>query len=125
MNLRNLLLVNGIVLVAFALGMLLMPANLLAIFGFSTNVDEKLLGQLVGVEMLASGLLSLFILNARDPGVRRALSLSFFIANGIGFIVSLGGILSGAMNALGWLIVLVYLLLAAGFGYFQFIGPSE
>jgi len=125
MSLKNLLLVNGVVLVAFALGMLLMPANLLAIFGFTTNMDEKLLGQLVGVELLANGMLSLFALNVRESGARKALSLSFFIADGIGFIVALGGMLSGAMNPLGWIIVLVYLLLAVGFGYFQFVGPSE
>jgi hypothetical protein len=30
--------------------------------------------------------------------------------------------LTGVMDVLGWAIVIVYLLLAAGFGYFQFIG---
>jgi len=43
----------------------------------------------------------------------------------VGVIVSLGGVLSGAVNELGWVIVAVYLLLALGFGYFQFIGPAE
>ena len=125
MKLRNLLILNGVVLVLFALGMLLMPAALLDLFGFGLSTKEKLLGQLLGVELLANGLLSLFALDVREHAMRRALTLSFFIADGIGLIVSAGGVLSGAMNSLGWVITLVYLLLALGFGYFQFLGPDE
>ena len=124
-KLRNLLILNGVVLVLFALGLLLMPTALLDLFGFGSGVTAKLLGQLVGVELLANGLLSIFAMDVKEYSMRRALTLSFFIADGIGFIVSVGGVLSGAMNALGWVIVLVYLLLAVGFGYFQFIGPAE
>ena len=125
MTLRNLLLVNGIALVAFALALLLVPATILGLFGFTTGASEKLLGQLVGVELLANGLVSLFALEVREHNIKNAFILSFFIADGIGFIVSTGGVLSGAMNALGWVIVGVYLLLALGFAYFQFIGPTE
>lgn len=55
----------------------------------------------------------------------RVLPLSLFIADGIGYVVSAGGILSGAMNALGWVIVRVYLILVVGFSHFQFIEPAE
>ena len=125
LKLRNLLILNGVVLVLFALVMLLMSEPLLDLFGIGSGSGEKLLGQLVGVELLANGLLSLFAVNVTEHAMRRALTLSFFIADGIGFVVSLGGMFSGAMNALGWIIVLVYLLLAVGFGYFQFVGPDE
>ena len=124
-KLRNLLLLNGIVLVLFSLGMLLMPAPMLDLFGFGSNASVKLMGQLVGVELLANGLLSLLAMDVKEHAMRRALTLAFFIADGIGFIVSVGGMFSGAMNVLGWVIVLVYLLLAVGFGYFQFLGPDE
>jgi hypothetical protein len=125
MKLRNLLVLNGVVLVLFALGLLLMPTALLDLFGFGSSSAAKLLGQLVGVELMANGLVSAFAMDVREHGTRRALTLSFFIADGIGFIVSVGGVLSGAVNELGWVITVVYLLLALGFGYFQFIGPDE
>jgi hypothetical protein len=125
LKLRNLLILNGVVLVLFALGMLLMPAALLDLFGFGSGADVKLLAQLVGVGLLANGLLSMFAIDVKEYSMRRALTLSFFIADGIGFIVALGGVLSNAMNSLGWVIVFAYLLLAAGFGYFQFLGPTE
>lgn len=125
MKLRNLLLLNGVVLLVFGLGLLLMPAALLNLFGFGSGADQKLLGQLVGVELAANALLSLFALDVKELAAKRALTLSFFIADGIGFIVSVGGMLTGAMTALGWVLVIAYLLLAVGFGYFQFIGPAE
>lgn len=124
-NLRNLLILNGVLLVLFALGLLLITESLLDLFSLGYGTGEKLLGQLVGVELLATGLISLFAFDVRDPGMRRALTLSFFIADGVGFIVLAGGVLMGVMNALGWLLVLVYLLLALGFGYFRFFGPTE
>jgi len=125
MNLRNLLILNSIVLVLFALGLLLMPTALLDLFGFGSGAGVKLLGQLVGVELLANGLVGMFALDVREHSMRRALTLSFFIADGIGFIVSVGGVLSSAVNELGWVIAGVYLILALGFGYFQFIGPDN
>jgi len=48
MTLRNLLLLNGIALLAFALAILLLPATILDLFGITTGQGERLLGQLVG-----------------------------------------------------------------------------
>ena len=125
MTLRNLLLLNGIVLLIFALALLLLPGTILDLFGLTAGGAEKLLGQLVGVELLANALVSLFAMDVSERKIKFAFTLSFFIADGIGFIISAGGVLSGAMNPLGWIIVAVYLLLALGFAYFQFIGPTE
>ena len=125
MTLRNLLLVNGIILLVFALAILLLPGTILDLFGLTAGDSEKLLGQLVGVELLANALVSLFAMDVGELKIKHAFTLGFFIADGIGFIVTAGGVLSGTMNALGWIIAGAYLLLALGFGYFQFIGPTE
>jgi hypothetical protein len=50
--------------------------------------------------------------------------LAIFVGDTIGFIVALLAQLAGTVNALGWLIVALYLLLALGFGYFQFSKPT-
>jgi hypothetical protein len=95
---------------------------MLDLFGLSTGPVDKLLIQFFGAELLGAGLITLFAMNTRELRSHRSLTLSFFIADGIGFIVALGGMLTGVMNGLGWLLVIIYLLLAAAFGYFQFIG---
>lgn len=43
----------------------------------------------------------------------------------IGLIVSLMGTLSGACNAVGWSAVAIYLVLALGYAYLQFMKPSH
>ena len=81
MTLRNLLLLNGIVLLIFALA-----------FGLTAGGADKLLGQLVGVELLANALVSLFAMDVSERKIKFAFTLSFFIADGIGFIISAGGL---------------------------------
>lgn len=125
MKMRNVFLLNTLVSLLFALGLLLVPAVLLDLFGFPNNAGSKLLGQLIGVELLVGGLVTYFAKDSTDFNTRQGINLSNLIACVIGFIVSLGGTLSGAMNSLGWVIVAIYLLLALGFGYFQFLGPAE
>ena len=84
----------------------------------------NLLAQLFGVELIAVGLLCWFARNVSDSVTQRAIILAFLIANVIGLIVSLMGTLSGVVNAVGWSAVLIYLVLAAGYAYFQFMKPS-
>jgi len=125
MKLRNLFLLNTVVALLFALGFLLMPAVLLDVFGFPSNGSTKFLGQIIGVELLVGGLSTFFARDTREHTTRQALSLANLTASVIGVIVSLGGMFTGVMNGLGWVIVGTYLVLALGFGYFQFIGPPE
>jgi hypothetical protein len=40
------------------------------------------------------------------------------VYDAIGFIVTLIAIIAGALNPLAWMIVVLYLVLALGFGYF-------
>lgn len=64
---------------------------------------------------------------ARDAGeskARQAIVIALFVGDVLGFIVALLGQLSGVVNALGWSTVALYLLLALGYGYFQFVKPS-
>ncbi len=84
----------------------------------------NLTGQLFGVELIAVGLLCWFARNVSDSAAQRAIILAFLISAVIGLIVSLMGTLSGVVNAVGWSAVLIYLVLAAGYAYFQFMKPS-
>lgn len=123
MRLRSLFLLNTAVALLFALGFLLMPGVLLDLFGFINNAGAKLLGRFVGVELLVGGLITFFARDSRDSNAQEAIILANLIASVVGFIASLGGMISGAMSVLGWLIVITYLLLSLAFGYFQLVGP--
>ena len=124
MKLRNLLVLNAVLGLAYGIVLVLVPATVLTLYGMTSTPAANLTGQLFGVELIAVGLLCWFARNVSDSAAQRAIILAFLIAGVIGLIVSLMGTLSGVVNAVGWSAVLIYLVLAAGYAYFQFMKPS-
>jgi hypothetical protein len=61
---------------------------------------------------------------AGKSDARRAIILGLFIYDAIGFIVTLIAMISGLLNPLGWLAVVIYLFFSVGFGYFFFNEPN-
>jgi UDP-N-acetylglucosamine:LPS N-acetylglucosamine transferase len=74
--------------------------------------------------MLTLGLLSWLARNTADAIARRAIILAFLVFDAAGVIISLLGTLSRVMSPLGWQVVVIYLLLCLGFGYFHFAKPD-
>ena len=124
MKLNTLFTIAAVVSLAYAIGLLLMPATLLTMYGVTSGTGEQLMGQLFGVELLAVGLLAWFARNLADFSARQAILLAFLISQVVGLIVSLMGTLSGGFNSLGWSSVAIYLFLGLGSAYFRFMKPS-
>ncbi len=82
------------------------------------------MARLFGATFILVGLFVWMTRNVTDATTQRAIVLSVFVGDGIAFIVSLIAQLSGVTNSFGWGIVVVYLLLTVGFGYFQFAKSS-
>ena len=82
------------------------------------------MGQYFGSALIAIGLLTGFARNVTDSEAQRAIILAMLISHVIGIIVSVLGTVSGPMNVVGWSAVAIYVLLALGFAYFQFVKPS-
>ncbi len=120
MNVRNFLTIAAIIALLFGIGFVLIPIPLASLFGIALNPVSVYLAQLDGASLVALGIINWFY---RDATNLHGLLLGQFVANAIGFLVTLFGQLSGAtgINALGWLIVVIYLFLAIGHGYFRFI----
>jgi phosphate/sulfate permease len=125
MNLRNLYLINVVVALIFALGLLLGPATMLKILGMTAGTSENLVAQLLGAALIAPALMAWFGRDVSDPSARQAVVVSLLISDAVGFVVSALGTLSNTMKAAGWLVVIIFLFFAVGYGYFQFIRPNE
>ena len=131
MKLRLVLIVNTIVALIFAAGLLLAPKTMLALFGISVgstlnfNASLGFVAQLLGAALTLPGLLGFFAGGMTDAGARRSVVISLFVFEVIGLAVSLLGMLSKVMNITGWAIVALFLLFALGYGYFLFMKPSE
>jgi hypothetical protein len=124
MQLRNLLVLNAVLALSYGIGSVLVPATMLTLYGMTPTPSTNLIAQLFGAELIAVGLLCWFARNVSDSAAQRAIILAFLIANVIALIVSLLGTLSGVTSAVGWTAVLIQLVLAVGYAYFQFIKPS-
>jgi hypothetical protein len=53
-----------------------------------------------------------------------AIILALFVYDAIGFIVILIASIGGLLNALGWLVAVIYLFFTLGFGYFLMKKPA-
>ena len=127
MRLGNLLTIVSVAAFAFGLGFLLLPEQVLGLFGVTLDTAGILFVRLLGAAIIGYGALDWFARNAEDSEARRAIVVAGFIWHLLGGVVLLLGQLSGVFNTLGWLNVGLLLLFALGFGYFlvpMFAGRS-
>jgi len=125
MKLSVLMVINAIVAVLFGIAFVLAAGPLLLLYGITLSPGGAIVARLFGAALIGFAVILWFARNVKESEPRRAIVLGFFIEHVIGFIVALLGQLSGVVNNLGWSTVVIYLLLALGFGYFQFLKPSD
>lgn len=127
MKLKTLLIINAVVAAVFGVAFLLVPGQVSSQYGIEATAAMKYMGQLLGAAFVGFAVLTWSARNAEDSTARRAIVLALFIGDAAGFVVALVGQLNDVVNAMGWSTVAIYLLLALGFGYFQFAkrAPQE
>jgi hypothetical protein len=125
MKFSNLLVVNAIVALVYGIGLVLLPSIVLSIYGITPGSAVNLASQLFGVGLIHIGLICWFARNVSDNLAQRAIIIASLIGQLIGLVVSLMGTLSGVFNAVGWTAVAIYLILALGYAYLQFMKSSH
>jgi hypothetical protein len=126
MKLRTMFGMTAVVFALLALGLLLDPATMLKFFGFSAGDSEALLGQILGAAFIAFAALAWLARNVADFAAMQGTLWAMISFSAIGFVVSLLGVMARVTREGGaWLLVVVFLLSAVGFAYFQFAGPRE
>jgi hypothetical protein len=118
MKLKTLLIIKAIVCLCLGIPILLVPNFMYSIFGATLAAGGVFAAREYGASMMGNLMLTWFARNSQESDARWAIVLALFVYDAVGFIIALIAIMSGAINSLGWLIVLLYLLLALGFGYF-------
>jgi len=124
MKLSNLLVINALIALIYGISYQLAPTAVLSLYGVTQGPGATLLARLFGAALIGIGLLTWFSRNVKDTGAQRAIILSMLVYDVIGVIVCVQGTVSGAMSAVGWTGVAVFLFLALGYAYFQFMKPS-
>ncbi len=120
MKLSRFLLIKGVITLVFGVLFLVFPAGTMSLFGVTLEQVGIFMTRYFGIAMIGLGLICLVEKNKAYHAIEGIL-LSLFITDAIGFIVALQAQLTGLLNALGWFVVLIWLLLALGLGYFRFV----
>jgi hypothetical protein len=93
-------------------------------YGATLDTAGTFMTQLFGQAFFLLGLLLWLMRNTTEASTVKAFSISLFLGDAVGVVVSLIAVLNGVVNALGWTTVALYLFIGLGFGYFWLKPPS-
>ena len=124
MKLKSLMIIKALVCLGMGVPILAVPIFFYSLFGIKIDAAGALVGREYGAALIGNLLVTWFARNAVDSDARRAIILGLCVYDLIGFIFFLVAQLTGMMNPLGWLAVVIYLFFAVGFGYFYFKNPK-
>ena len=123
MNLKNLMMIKAAVCLVLGVPILLVPDFFYGLFGTTLAVGGAFAAREYGASLMGNLLLTWFARNAVESDARRAIALALCVYDAIGFVITLIAVISGLLNPLGWLAVVIYLFFALGFGYFLVYSP--
>jgi hypothetical protein len=113
--------IGGVLAVAFGLGFILVPEQLMSIYGITLETAGQWIGRLLGSAFIGNGVLTWLARNAEPGEGLRAVVFGDFVLCVLGLVVVILNAITGLGNALVWLNVVIYLFLTVGFGYFRFV----
>lgn len=116
--------IAALLAVVFGLGFILVPAQLMSIYGITLATAGQWVGRYLGSAFLGIGVLTWLARNAEPGEGLRAVVLGDLVLSVLGLVVAILDAISGLGNALVWSTVVIYLFLTVGFGYFQFVEPA-
>jgi hypothetical protein len=120
MKISSFLTINSVIVFLFGLGLVIVPETLMSLYGVELTGIGKAISQLLGAAFLGFGVLRFLARTSEDKGFLKAVVVSGFIEDSLGFVVLLVAQLDGLTNASGWSNVILYSLFALGFGVFHF-----
>lgn len=115
MRFNTLLLLAGLLALAFGLGFLLLPGAVLPLYGVEPAPATVMIARFFGVALVHLGLALYLVRETRDAAIQRGLALSGVVGSAAGVAVALTGVLGGLVNDLGWSTVAIYGLLLIGY----------
>lgn len=107
----------------FGLAYLLIPENLLSLYGISLDPSNQWVARYLGSILLGFAVVNWLGRTARSGPALRAILVGSFVASIVGLVIALFQLVNGSGNLLVWSTVVMYFLLSLGFGDFVFRTP--
>ena len=112
---------NTIVGLLFSLALLIIPEQFMSLYGAPISPATVYVARLFGALMLGYINILWFARNSSESEARRAIVTGSSVGWFIGFIWALQGQISGVLNNLGWINVIIYFLFTLGYGYLEYV----
>jgi hypothetical protein len=109
----------------YGLGFLLIPAQTVGFYGITLDVNGLFVARYLGSAFLGIAVLTWLARSFTSQEALRAIVLGDLVVSLTGLIVAVWDAFAGGGNALSWATVVIYLFLALGFGYYQFIASPS
>jgi hypothetical protein len=120
MKLNSFLTLATVVAAVFGLAFLVAPSALVALYGVTLTPSTEVIGRIAGSVILGFAIVFWGARNGSGAEAFKAVMTAGLIANGLDCLILLHGTVTGLLNGLGWLQVLINGALAVGFWYFSF-----
>ncbi len=118
MKLNTLLVANTIVAAIFGLAFLIVPAELVGLYGPRLSPAGVVVGRIAGSTILAFAIIYWGARNSKGAEALKAVLVAGCVTNGLDALIMLHATWTGIVNAMGWSAVVINGLLALGFAYF-------
>ena len=120
MTRTNFMMLATIVAAVFGLAFLVAPSQLVALYGVTLTPATEVIGRIAGSVILGFAIVFWGAREGNAADALKAVMMAGLIANGLDALILLHATVTGLVNGLGWLQVLINGALAAGFWYFAF-----
>jgi uncharacterized membrane protein len=125
MKFKTIASISAILILANAIPFLLAPGFSMSLLGRSLSDTGIMNTRIAGASALGLSLILWQLRNIPPSRIQTAISRSLLATYLVLLVIDLHGILSGAVNQVGWIIFIADLLLAAGFMSSIFTGTTE
>jgi hypothetical protein len=119
-KLNSFLTLATVVAAVFGLAFLIAPSQLVALYGVTLTPATEVIGRIAGSVILGFAIVFWGARNASGAETFKAMMMAGLIANGLDCLILLHATVTGLVNGLGWLQVVINGALAIGFWYFTF-----
>jgi len=124
MSFMLLMIIKAVVCLTLGTIILVAPEFLYSIFGTTLAAGGIFAAREYGASLFGNMLVTWFARKAAASEARKAIILGLCVYDAIGFLVTLIATITGVLNPLGWLVVVLYLFFAVAFGYFLVKPPK-
>jgi Ca2+/Na+ antiporter len=108
---------KSVICLLFGIAFVLVPAQIISLYGASLTEGDIFMTRLFGASFVLLGLWLGLDRNTQEVESRRAVAISVAIGDVLGCAIMVYALLTGVINALGWVNAVIYLLFAIGFAY--------